>query len=330
MSRRIRAALVGAGRRSWSAHFPALRFLRDEVEIVALCELDAERRARAAELFDLPDELSFADLDGMLQDVQPELVYAVMWPQYTRPVVERCFAAGAHVFLEKPPGCTLADVEALADAARSAGRQGFVGFQRRYAHVTRETLRRIRERGPLTSCVGEFHKDLITSGPPPYGVTTLWDDAVHAVDYVRFLCGGQATAVHAYVDQHFTDWPNSFNALLRFSTGATALLAANRSAGGRFMRFEAHGREISAYMDDFPATVRFVADDGATDETLTSEQLAGSDVKQVFDGVVEMHRHYLGCIREGRPTPQTASLEDALETMRLVRRIEQGELSRES
>jgi predicted dehydrogenase len=323
MSRRVRAAIVGAGRRSWSAHFPAFKLLADELEIAALCELDEARRSRAAEYFDLPDELSFDELDRMLGEVQPELVYAVMWPQYVRQVAERCFAAGAHVFVEKPPGRTLEDVEALIAAAGAAGRQGFVGFQRRHAHVTREALRRIRERGPLTLCVAEFHKDLIERGPPPYGVTTLWDDAVHAVDYARFLCGGEATAVHAYVDRHFADWPNGFNALIRFSTGATTLLTANRSAGERFMRFEAHGREITAYMDDFPARLRIVADDGALAETLTARELAGSDVPQVYDGVLEMHRDVLAGVREGRPA--TSSLEDALETMRLVARIERGE-----
>lgn len=323
MSRRVRAALVGAGRRSWSAHFPAFRLLKDELEIVALCELDAQRRTQAAEYFDLPDELSFGELDSMLAAVQPELVYAVMWPHFVRPVVERCFAAGAHVFLEKPPGRTLEDLQGMIVAARAAGRRGFVGFQRRHAHVTKEALRRVRERGPVTLCLAEFHKDLVQSGPPPYGVTTLWDDAVHAVDYARFLCGGHVTAVHSYVDRHFVDWPNSFNALIRFSPGATAVLTANRSAGGRFMRFEAHGREITAYMDDFPATLRIIADDGAVKETLTAKELAGSEVSQVYDGVLEMHRHFLECVRTD--TPATSSLDDALETMRLVARIEAGE-----
>lgn len=323
MSRRVRAAIVGAGRRSWSAHFPAFHLLKDELEIAALCELDAERRARAAELFDLPDELSFDSLDRMLAEVKPELVYAVMWPNFVRPVAERCFAAGAHVFLEKPPGCTLEDVAALIAAARTAGRQGFVGFQRRHAHVTKEALRRISERGPLTLCVAEFHKDLVQSGPPPYGVTTLWDDAVHAVDYARFLCGGEVTAVHAYADRHFVDWPNSFSALIRFSTGATTVFTANRSAGARFMRFEAHGREITAYMDDFPAKLQIIADDGKINETLMAKELSGSDVSQVYDGVLAMHRHILDCVRENRPG--TSSLEDALKTMHLVARIEQAE-----
>jgi predicted dehydrogenase len=323
VSRRVRAAIVGAGRRSWSAHFPAFKLLRDELEVAALCELDEERRTRAADLFDLPEEHTYGDLDRMLAEARPELVYAVMWPQYIRPVAERCFAAGAHVFLEKPPGRTLDDVEALLAAARAAGRQGFVGFQRRYAHVATEALRRIHERGPLTLCVAEFHKDLVQSGPPPYGVTTLWDDAVHAVDFARFVCGGEVTTVHAFVDHHFVDWPNGFHALIRFSSGATTVLTANRSAGARFMRFEVHGREITAYLDDFPATLRLVADDGALQEMHTARELAGSEVPQASDGVLEMHRHILHGVRTN--TPSRSPLEDALETMRLVARLEAGE-----
>ena len=77
-------------------------------------------------------------------------------------------------------------------------------------------------------------------------------------------------------------------------------------------------------MDDFPATLRIVADDGAIRETLAAKEMAGSDVSQVYDGVLEMHPPILDCVRENRPA--TSSLQDALETMRLVARIESAEL----
>jgi virulence factor len=323
VTQRLRAALVGAGRRGFGAHFPALRDLRQEVEIVGICELDAERLARGAEFFDLPPDFQYQDLDRMLEETRPDLVYAIMWPHILRPVVERAFQAGAHVVMEKPPGASVEDVEAMLEASRRAGRQGMVAFQRRHAAVVREALRRIEARGPLTLCLAEFHKDLLQSGPPFYGVTTLWDDAVHAVDLARFLCGGEVSAVHAYAEAPFTDWPTDFNALLRFRSGATALLTASRSTGGRFMRFEAHGRELAAYMDDFPARVRFVSEDGKQSEELSGAQLSGSEVGRTYDGVLEMHRHFLESIRTGQPA--TSTLEDALQTMRLVQRIERAE-----
>ncbi len=322
MAARIRAAFVGAGNRAFSAHYPVVARLADEVDLAAVCEVDPDRLARGADLFGLPPERRYSDLARMLAEVRPELVYAIMGPTFVRPVAERCLAAGAHVVVEKPPGSSVADVEALARAARIAGRQAIVCFQRRHAAVVQEARRRILARGPLTMCIVEFHKDLLLSGPSPDGMTTLWDDVVHIVDLARYLCGGRVEAVHAYRDRLFADWPSCYNALVRFDNGSTAIISGNRTSGGRFLRVEAHGREIGAYMDDLPRSVRFLTDNSRVPEEVTGAQLSGSDELPTYEGVLEMHRHFLACLREGRSA--TSSIDDALETMRLVERIEQG------
>jgi virulence factor len=322
MAERVRAAFVGAGNRAFSAHYPAIRQLADEVELAAVCEVDPDRLARGADFFDLPPERRYDDLGRMLAEVKPELVYTIMGPTFVRAVAERCLAAGAHVVVEKPPGASVAELESLIRAARAANRQGMVCFQRRHAAVVQETRRRILARGPLTMCVLQFHKDLIPSGPSKDGMTTLWDDVVHVVDLARYLCGGQVDEVHAYRDSPFTDWPSLYNALVRFDNGATALISGNRTSGGRFLRAEAHGREIGAYMDDLPRSVRFLQDNAREPELITAADLTGADEMHVWEGVVAMHRHFLDCARKNQPA--TSSLDDALETMRLCTRIEQG------
>ena len=320
MAEPIRAVCVGAGARAYSAHYPCLRRLAGEVEMVGVCEIDPARLARGGDFLELPVARRYTDLEAMLAETRPEVVYAIMGPGAIRPVAERAFAAGAHVVLEKPPGATLADVEALVGAARTAGRQGMVAFQRRLAAVTQEARRRILARGPLTMCVVEFHKHMLGLGASPWGVSTLWEDVVHVVDLARYLAGGRAVAVHAYRDQRGTDWPNVYNALVRFDTGATALITGNRSSGGRFLRVEAHGLGIAAYMDDFPSALTVLADNAPTLEETTGVQLAGSTEAADYDGLMATHRHFLACVREGRPA--LTSLDDALETMRLVDWIE--------
>lgn len=320
---RIRAAFVGAGNRAFNAHYPCVQRLSDEVELAAVCELDPERLTRGADYLGLPAERRYSDLNRMLDEVKPELVYAIMGPTVVSRVAERCVAAGAHVVVEKPPGASVAEVESLLRAAKAAGRQAFVCFQRRHAAVVTESLRRIDARGPVTMCLVEFHKDLVPSGPSKDGMTTLWDDVVHVVDMVRFMCRGKVEEVHAYRDFMLgTTWPSCYNALIRFDNGATAIVTANRTSGGRMMRFEAHGREIAAYMDDVPRSVKFLADNAREYEEITGAQLSGSDEERSYEGILEMHRHFLACLREG--TPATSSIEDALETMRLCARIEQG------
>src|SRR2546430_11735 len=59
---RVRAAFVGAGNRAFSAHYPAVRQLADEVELAAVCEVDPTRLARGADYFGLPAERRYDDL----------------------------------------------------------------------------------------------------------------------------------------------------------------------------------------------------------------------------------------------------------------------------
>lgn len=322
MPQRIKAAFVGAGNRAYSAHYPCVRELADEVELAAVVELDPARLARGADYLGLPPEGRYADLNAMLDEVKPELVYTIMGPTFVAKVAERCLRAGAHVIVEKPPGASVAELESMIRTARSVGRQGMVCFQRRHAAVVQEARRRILARGPLTMCTVDFHKDLLPTGPSKDGMTTLWDDVVHVVDLARYLCGGRVAAVHAYRDTFFADFPNCYNALVRFDTGATALISGNRTSGGRFMRAEAHGREIAAYMDDLPESVRFLVDNGKEPERIAGRELSGSAEPRSWDGTLAMHRHFLACLREGRPA--TSSFEDALETMRLCVQIEQS------
>jgi predicted dehydrogenase len=322
VSEPIRAACVGAGARAYQAHYPCLKRLADEVEIAAVCELDPARLARAGNFFDLPAARRYTDLAAMLAEVRPALVYAIMGPAVIRPVAERCFAAGAHVVMEKPPGATLADVEALAAAARAAGRQGVVTFQRRLAAVLQEARQRILARGPLTMCVVEFHKDMVGQPAPPWGVSTLWEDIVHVVDLARYLCDGRPVAVHAYRDARGAGWPNIYNALVRFDSGATAIITGNRASGGRYLRVEAHGLGIGAYMDDFPARLAVLADRATAPAVISGADLAGSATVADYDGVMATHRRLLACLRAGQPA--LTSLDDALETMRLVDWIERA------
>jgi hypothetical protein len=51
------------------------------------------------------------------------------------------------------------------------------------------------------------------------------------VDFVRYMCGGEHTEVHAFQDMLFTDWRNSYNGLIRFSTGAVGSVSGNRASG---------------------------------------------------------------------------------------------------
>lgn len=324
----LRVGFIGAGEQAMMAHYPCLAKLQHsgEIELAAICELDSSRLERACRDWGTPSTRRYTDHRRMLHEAALDAVYIVTQPPELLPVVLDALAAHSHVFMEKPPGISVAQTEQMVESAQRAGRWAAVGLQRRFTAVVREALRRINQRGPLTMCLAEFHKDFVTDNrhrrrPPS---STLLRDVIHVVDLCRFVCGAtvdESPETHV-LHGHFGGavWPICYNALLRFASGAQAVISANRSSGGRLLRVELHGAGISCYIDRLPDAVRIVADDGREDSLVTGAELAGSDDELSYEGVLDMHRDFVACIRDGRQ-PLT-DVREVIATMRLVERLE--------
>ena len=161
--------IIGAGGRARSAHYPTVTTLAD-VRVEAVCELDAALMAQVAEQYAIPQ--TFADYRRMLDEVDLDLIYVIMGEELMAPIAIDCMNAGKHVFIEKPAGANPEESRALLAAAQENGVVCAVGYQRRFAAVTVEAMRLVRERGGPTLAVGEFHKNLLGRPKPPR--TTMW------------------------------------------------------------------------------------------------------------------------------------------------------------
>ena len=135
------------------------------------------------------------------------------------------------------------------------------------------------------------------------------------------MCGGEAVEVHAFQDRLFANWKNSYNALVRFSTGAVGIITGNRASGGRVFRFEVHGRGIGAYID-MPTRAEILVDNPRAPTVVTGPDLVGSTNEQDYEGTLAVHRDFIDSIGLNRP-PLT-SFETCLSTMRLVEMMEGG------
>jgi predicted dehydrogenase len=319
----LNVAFIGAGNRATKAHYPLARRLDKEgvVRLQAICDLNTERLNQAGDRFSV--ERRYTDYGRMLDDVELDAVYVIMPAQFSLQIVLDCLNAGKHVLVEKPPAMSAHDLETMAEAAERNGRVTTVCFQRRVAPVAQEVRRLILEQGPITMCIGEFHKNMLKSKGPSLGVSTLLDDVIHAVDFVRYMCGGEATEVHAFQDTFFTDWRNCYNGLIKFSTGAVGFVSGNRSSGARILRFEVHGKGIGAEID-MPNSARVWAGNGEP-LVLTGEGLAGSANEQDYEGTLHIHREFVAAIAEGRQA--LTSFQECLGTMRLIESLEGGPYS---
>ncbi|MDH7602520.1 MAG: Gfo/Idh/MocA family oxidoreductase, partial [Armatimonadota bacterium] len=101
---RIRAGFIGCGSHSFRNIYPTFQFAG--VNLVATCDLDAEKASAYAHLFGA--ERSYSDFREMLAHEKLDAVFIVTnydtdgTPRFMR-LAQECMKAGVHVWVEKPP-----------------------------------------------------------------------------------------------------------------------------------------------------------------------------------------------------------------------------------
>ena len=124
----VTLAIVGAGFMG-SAHAANYAALGERVRVKAVCGRSPERAARVAAVVGAEPAV---ELDDVLADPEIEAVDVCVPTPAHRDVAERAFAAGKHVFVEKPLALTAEDADAILAAAERSGRMLMVGLVLRF------------------------------------------------------------------------------------------------------------------------------------------------------------------------------------------------------
>lgn len=138
MSRPYRVALVGAGGIG-RAHAEALRGLPELFALTCVCDSDRERAAAVAGGAALE-----SSLDKVLRRPEIEIVDVCLPPFLHFEASLKALEAGKHVVCEKPIAASLAEVDRLAAAAETSGRQLFPVFQYRFGKGFRKLERLVK------------------------------------------------------------------------------------------------------------------------------------------------------------------------------------------
>lgn len=132
----IRAGLVGLGKIARDQHLPAIDMI-DGIALVAV----ASRNAQGEGVNNYPDLGAMLagepDLDAVILCQPPQVRYAA---------ARQALLAGKHVFLEKPPGATVSEVDALIALARQQGVTLYASWHSRYAAAVARAKAWIAER----------------------------------------------------------------------------------------------------------------------------------------------------------------------------------------
>lgn len=169
-------------------------------EIVGIVGRTPERReALAAELGDIP---CFGDFYEAMEATKPNAVSINTYPDTHKEFALAAFAAGAHVFIEKPLAETIEECEEIVEAAVQAGKKLVIGYILRHHPSWIKFIEVAQTLGkPLVMRMNlnqqssgdhwEKHKKLINCLSP------IVDCGVHYVDIMCQMTRSKPVSVHA-------------------------------------------------------------------------------------------------------------------------------------
>lgn len=134
----LRLAVLGCGWFGREAHLANLVRMED-VEVVAASSRSAENRQKAAEI--APQARLFEDWRSVIELPEVDAVVIALPNHLHAEAAVAALNAGKHVLCEKPLGRTVAECNAVIDAAKRAGRVLQVGHELRFQRLYVEAKR---------------------------------------------------------------------------------------------------------------------------------------------------------------------------------------------
>jgi predicted dehydrogenase len=276
----LRTAIIGMGRMGGIRKAELDR--HPEFEVVALCDSNPEMISHAK---DVPFYTTWqAALEQPL-----DVVVVCTFNKFAPEIVCAALAKGCHVFCEKPPGRTVADVEAIQRAERAApGKVLKFGFNHRfhYAVMEAKSIVESKQYGEILFARGVYGKAGGVNFSSSWrcdeelaGGGILLDQGIHMLDLLRYFMG-DFSEVKSFVENLYwkssTLEDNAF-ALLRTPSGQVAMMHSSATQWR-------HRFNLDLYMTDGYLTIQGILSSTRSygDESITYARKQFEDASQAF------------------------------------------------
>jgi len=190
---KLRIGIIGAGNIAQNAHLPVYA-ARDDVELVAIADLNLERAKDAAEKFGIAR--AYGSAEALFEAEQLDAVDICVWNRSHAPCAIEAAKRGIHVLCEKPMAWNLEQALEMKKAAEESGILFMMALPNRFKPEY-QLARRLVDEGRL----GEIYyakTAMIRRRGTPLGWFTdteksgggpVIDIGVHAIDRAWFLMG---------------------------------------------------------------------------------------------------------------------------------------------
>jgi len=311
---KVRVAMIGAGDMANKVHYPSLASF-DDVEFAAICDLDNGRMNATADRYGIVKR--YADYRRMIEDLEPDAVYAIGQPHLMYDVWVWCLENRRNLFIEKPMGLTLHQARSLEYLAGKHGCITQVGFQRRSCPLLVNMREACLKKGPIVHAACEFYKCATT---PFLGSRDhTMDDCVHSIDTVRWMCGGEVVEVQSRCRRVGVPNINWIGATLHFDNGSTGFIINSWSSGRRVFRVQMHAPGICTDAEVEGKAILYADGDYAGVEYDT-RAVAGSEELFVYGGFRAKNREFIDSVKIGSETT-SSPFRDAVKTMEVAEKI---------
>ena len=309
----VRVAMIGAGVMANKVHYPSLAAF-DDVEIAAICDIDSGRLNATADRYGI--ERRYADYRKMVEDIAPDAVYVIGQPHIMYDIWTWCLQEGLNLYIEKPMGITLHQAETLAHLADKHSCITQVSFQRRSCPMVVDLHKECLKHGPIVHAVCKFYKYSIR---PFLGARDhMMDDGVHAIDTLRWICGGEVAQIHSITKRVMVPDINFFAVMLEFDNGATGVMLNSWTSGRRIFAVEMHAPGIWVEAEH-EGKARVYVDGDVEGLTVDAREAAGSDELTVYGGFKAKNREFIDSVKAG--TQPGSCFADAVKTMEVAEKI---------
>ena len=248
---RLRVGYLGCGDHSFRNLLPAFRYA--PVDLVAVCDRQPDRAEAFARQFGA--ERWFNDYAEMLDQCSLDAVFIVIgagddgYPY--APLAIQGLEAGCHVFTEKPPANSVAEVQQVRAAEARTGKFWMVGLKKVFfpAVARAAEIARVPEFGGIASLYARYPQSLPLSPDErqdPRRMRWFLDHLVHPASLL-YLLGGEMDSVRFALDPR-----GGSTSLIRFRSGAlgTLHLVAGISGASPLERLEIVGDGENVVVDN--------------------------------------------------------------------------------
>jgi len=246
----LKIAVIGAG---GMLQYHAKGFVDAGAEIASITDMNAEAAESAAKEWKAKE--SYTDVAEMLEKSDCDAVSIIVPNKFHAPLAIQCLNAGKHVFCEKPPAISAAEVEQMIAAAKKADKHLMFNFNNRARPESYAMMKAIEDgvigdinsaqakwirRTGIPGFGGWFTTKELSGGGPLIDLLHMVDLAMHFMGYPEPAHVLGQTFDNFITDKNFkgpwgipdkadgiTDVESAAHAMVSFKTGQVLSLQAS-------------------------------------------------------------------------------------------------------